>query len=249
MTLETVHPLPLDLREWALFIDIDGTLIDLAPTPSAIIIPKELPHQLAVVQRRAGGAMALVTGRAISAVDEMFHPNRLPVAGMHGAEMRDGAGTVTYKSVEPADLDPARLELDLLAKRWPGVILEDKGRALAIHYRQAPEAEPAIHNALGGILRGLGDSWKCQEGKMVVEIHPAAANKGDAVSTFMQSPPYLGRKPFVIGDDLTDETMFRIANDAGGRSVGVGNPPFDSIAQYRIGSADEVRDWIGRLAA
>lgn len=248
MEAELIDALPNNLSEWAVFIDIDGTLIDLAATPTGIHIPPELPAQLLTVSQRAKGAMALVTGRAIESVDAMFHPHQFVVAGMHGFEVRDASGAIHRKSVDKVSLDVARQQLAGLAVHWPGLIVEDKGLAVAVHYRQVPEAADAVHAAMEALQTTLGEAWKRQDGKMVVELHPAGANKGAAVSDFMAAPPFKGKKPLVIGDDLTDEAMFDFANSSGGRSVRVGDSIYPSAAKLKVGSANDVRCWIASLA-
>jgi trehalose 6-phosphate phosphatase len=245
---ELAEALPRDLQEWALFIDVDGTLIDLAATPSGILIPAELPIQLSLVWERTGGAMALVTGRSIASVDAMFAPYRFTVAGMHGYETRIGSGHVERREIDGSSLNPARQELEKLAAKWPGLIVEDKGLAIAVHFRLVPEAAEAVDAAMVLLQERLGEAWKRQNGKMVVELHPAGTDKGGAVSRFMKTGPFLGKKPLVLGDDLTDEAMFHFANSNGGRSVRVGDSVYESAAVFKVASAGDVRRWIGDLA-
>lgn len=243
------HPLPDDLSGWALFIDIDGTLIDLAATPESIVIPPELPRQLMKLSQKVDGAMALVTGRSIAAVDAMFEPYHFTVAGLHGAEIRRENAEILRQGLKAEALDRTRTLLQTFASRWPGMVIEDKGLGVAVHYRQVPEAAAAAAHAVDRLVKDLGYGWKRQDGKMVIEIGPSGTNKGMAVAHFMETAPYAGRKLLVMGDDLTDETMFRFANETGERSVRVGDPPFESIAQFKLDSADTVRSWIARMAA
>ena len=243
------HPLPDDLSGWALFIDIDGTLIDLAATPESIVIPPELPRQLMKLSQKVDGAMALVTGRSIAAVDAMFEPYHFTVAGLHGAEIRRENAEILRQGLKAEALDRTRTLLETFASRWPGMVIEDKGLGVAVHYRQVPEAAAAAAHAVDRLVKDLGYGWKRQDGKMVIEIGPSGTNKGMAVAHFMETAPYAGRKLLVMGDDLTDETMFRFANETGERSVRVGDPPFESIAQFKLDSADTVRSWIARMAA
>ena len=248
MEAELAEALPSDLREWALFIDIDGTLIDLAPTPTGIEIPADLPSQLLAVSQRSNGAMALVTGRSIEAVDAMFSPYQFVMAGMHGSEIRDVSGRIRRKQIDKSSLDPARSELGKLAGQWPGLIVEDKNLAIAVHYRQASEAESAVRSKMSAIHSMLGEDWKLQNGKMVVELHPSGSDKGTAISDFMGHQPFKGKKPLVIGDDLTDEAMFHYANGCGGRSVRVGDSLYVSAAEFKVGSAHDVRRWVASQA-
>ncbi|MHC1548724.1 trehalose-phosphatase [Phyllobacterium sp. K27] len=241
--------LPNNLHNWALFLDIDGTLVDLASTPTGISIPEELPGQLLSLFTQLDGAMALVTGRSIESVDAMFAPFQFPVAGMHGSEVRDGSGNLGRKLIDRLALDQARQELEKLTSRWPQTIIEDKGLAIAMHYRLVPEAERAVQATMSEVHSKLGDGWKLQSGKMVVELLPSGTDKGSAVADFMAMAPFKGRKPLAIGDDLTDETMFRFVNGASGCSVRVGEPLFQSDAQYKVHSAHDVRRWIAAVVA
>ncbi|TXR48765.1 trehalose-phosphatase [Phyllobacterium endophyticum] len=242
-------PLPSSLDGWALFIDIDGTLIDLATTPESIVVPPDLPDQLMKLSRKVGGALALVTGRSIAAVDTMFAPHHFTVAGLHGAEIRRENADILRHGLNAEALDRPRLVLQDFARHWPGMVIEDKGLGLSVHYRQAPEAATAAAHAVDRVVKDLGYGWKRQDGKMVVEIGPAGTSKGIAVAHFMETAPYAGRKFLVIGDDLTDETMFHYAREAGGRSIRVGDPPFESIAEFKLESASDVRSWIARATS
>lgn len=249
MKPEITEILPGNLHEWTLFLDIDGTLIDLASTPTGISIPEDLPSQLQSVSELAGGALALVTGRSISSVDEMFAPFQFAVAGMHGSEVRDSSGNIRRKLIDRTVLDQARQELEEITSRWPQTIIEDKGLAMAMHYRQAPEAERAVQAAMSAIHSRLGDGWKLQSGKMVIELLPSGTDKGSAIADFMTKAPFKGRKPLAIGDDLTDEAMFHYANRSNGRSVRVGEPLFQSDAQHKVDTASDVRAWIASMAS
>ncbi|MGH6862415.1 MAG: trehalose-phosphatase [Phyllobacterium sp.] len=240
--------LPTDLNGWALFIDIDGTLIDLAPTPTSIEIPPELSLQLLVVSERAAGALALVTGRSIEAVDAMFYPQQFAVAGMHGAEIRSASGALNRKQIDRMSFAHARAALTELAGHWPGLIVEDKGLAIAVHYRQNPGAADAVHARMTSLQAELGREWKLQRGKMVVELHPSGVGKGAAMAGLMADAPFKGKKPLAIGDDLTDEAMFDVANRCDGRSVRVGESAYESAARFKVGSAAEVRRWVAGLA-
>lgn len=247
MKSDSTGVLPKDLHNWALFLDVDGTLIDLASTPTGVKIPQELPGQLLSLFTQLDGAMALVTGRSIESVDAMFAPFQFPVAGMHGSEVRDGSGNLGRKLISRLALDQARQELEKLTARWPQTIIEDKGLAIAMHYRLVPEAERAVQATMSTVHSRLGEGWKLQNGKMVVELLPSGTDKGSAVADFMTMAPFQGRKPLAIGDDLTDEAMFRFVNGSNGLSVRVGQPLFQSDAQYKVNSPNEVRGWIAAL--
>ncbi|MBA8879652.1 trehalose-phosphatase [Phyllobacterium myrsinacearum] len=238
---------PDDLRRWAFFLDVDGTLIDLADTPDGVIMPPKLPHQIADLSARLDGALALVSGRSIQSVDTLFRPYRFPVAGLHGNEMRhEMDGSVSRTPVDEHRLDNAKRSFEGIVAKWPGVILEDKGAALAIHYRQAPAAFAEIDVCVTQLFLKLGPHWTRQDGKMVVEIRPSGANKGSALAKFMRSPPFAKRLPLAIGDDLTDEAMFKVANTLSGQSILVGSPGHVSQARSRVESPAMVQAWLGQ---
>ncbi|PYE89206.1 trehalose-phosphatase [Phyllobacterium leguminum] len=209
------------LGDWAVFLDIDGTLLDIAESPEAIRVPDGLSRDLAVLAEKLDGALVLVTGRSISFVDTIFPDTRFPVAGLHGAERRDAAGRVSR--VEPtADFLRAKEELQKRAARWPHVIVEDKQAAIAVHYRQVPQFEKDMRRLMDEIAAIAGPGWTLQQGKMVVELRPAVHDKGHALETFMAIPPFVTRRPLAFGDDVTDEAMFKAANARGGFSVRIG---------------------------
>ncbi len=245
---EINEKLPSDLRSCAVFLDVDGTLIDIAETPDQVIMPHHLPEQLAEVSLILNGALALISGRSIGSIDELFAPFRFPAAGLHGTEIRaQQDGEIDFERVDGAHLSSARQYLEPLAKHWPGLIVEDKGIAIAVHYRQAPEAASHVDRIVEGVLLELGSRWTRQDGKMVVEIHPSTSNKGAAIAKLMSAAPFKGRRPIAVGDDLTDETMFKFVNGISGRSIKVGASPHVSVANFAVDSPANVRDWISRL--
>jgi trehalose 6-phosphate phosphatase len=233
---------------WALFLDIDGTLIDLAETPDGIIVPDGLPGHLQNLSDHLGGALALVTGRALPYADRLFSPHVFPIAGLHGAERRDASGMVTR--FEPdATFEILKAEMLVEAARWPGVLIEDKGAAVAAHYRRAPEFKQEVETMMQRSLERAGSDFSLQFGKMVIEIRPSVASKGHAVEAFLAEAPFAGRLPITIGDDVTDEAMFRTANALGGHSIRItddASQPTD--AQAVIASAEELRRQIALLA-
>lgn len=240
-----------EFDRWALFLDIDGTLIDLAPTPDAVVVPAGLPVTLDAVSKKLGGALALVTGRALPYADTLFSPKTFPIAGLHGAERRTFDGIVDRVTVTPAfEALKARLVADTAG--WSGVLIEDKGAAVGAHYRQAPERHAELDAMMERAAAEIGDNFTLQRGKMVIEIRPARASKGEAVRAFLTETPFTGRLPVTIGDDLTDEAMFRTANSLGGISVRVGGPDLadgtTSQASRFLTSADELRNILAGLA-
>ncbi|MCB1445125.1 MAG: trehalose-phosphatase [Rhizobiaceae bacterium] len=233
--------------EWAVFLDIDGCLLDLAPTPDAIVVPADLPGTIERLRMRLGGALALVTGRGLGYADTLFDPFPFPIAGLHGAEMRGADG----RRIE-ADAPPAFAALKAMlveeARSMPGVLVEDKGAAVAAHYRLAPQFELALGERMRAFADAAGPDYALQLGKMVYEIRPARASKGDAVERFLRDPPFAGRLPLALGDDLTDESMFAVANARGGLSFRVGRPDAQTCAQGTVPSPANVRALIARAA-
>jgi trehalose 6-phosphate phosphatase len=234
-------------ERWALFLDIDGTLLDLAATPDAIQVPLSLPGDLDAVSVRLGGALALVTGRSLPFADGLFAPFRFPIAGLHGAEFRGADGATTVIAVTPAF---AGLKLRLAEKTaWmEGVLIEDKGAAVAAHYRLAPAYDTALEKIMRDFAEEAGPGWVLQPGKMVFEIRPARADKGEAVASYLEQPPFAGRMPIAIGDDLTDETMFALANARGGHSIRVGSLSTGSCALAKASSPSAIRSALATVA-
>jgi trehalose 6-phosphate phosphatase len=231
---------------WAVFLDIDGCLLDLAPTPDEIFVPPELPGNIERLRMKLSGALALVTGRALVYADALFDPFPFPIAGLHGAEMRGADGSQIYADAPPAF---ARLKAALVeeTKDMQGVLIEDKGGAVAAHYRLAPEYELTLGERMRAFAEAAGPNWALQLGKMVYEIRPARASKGDAVERFLSEPPFNGRLPIALGDDLTDESMFAVANARGGLTFRVGQRDAKTCAMGTIPSPRHVRDAIARL--
>jgi trehalose 6-phosphate phosphatase len=243
----TPFHLPSEVAGWAFFIDIDGTLIDIAQSPEAVHVPPWLPTALERLSERLGGALALVSGRAIAGIDALFAPAQLAAAGLHGDELRLPDGSAETEPPPPA-IAKLRPRLAALAAGWPGAFFEDKGSAIAVHYRGNPEAGPAIIAAIDGMIADVANELSAQPGKMVVEVKPARAGKDKAVRRLMAEAPFAGRRPLVLGDDLTDETMFRAANDLGGVAIRVGHGDRPTAAAYQLPDPAAVREWIAELA-
>jgi trehalose 6-phosphate phosphatase len=226
----------------ALFLDFDGTLIDIAGTPeSAKATPTEIAL-LAGLQRAANGALALISGRSIARMDELFAPLVLPAAGQHGAERRDAQGRRHRFRISAQALRPVAGGIRSFADRHRGLVFEDKGASFALHYRLAPELATAAYEAVREAAQPLGDAVEVQGGKMVVELKPAGCDKGRAIETFMQELPFAGRVPVFLGDDLTDEYGFRVVNRLGGHSVKVGEG--ESAARWRLENPAATRAWL-----
>jgi trehalose 6-phosphate phosphatase len=238
-------PAPTPSLDWCLFLDVDGTLIELAETPFDTVASDELKALLKSVAERLGGALALVSGRSIEYLDALFTPLRLPSAGLHGVERRKASGAMHGASFNDSQLDRARAALALLVQAHAGTLLEDKGRTIAIHYRMAPQFEPELRQAVTAITAQLGPNYHVQSGSMMLEIKPRGFNKGGAVKAFLQEPPFSGRTPVYVGDDLTDIDGFRVIDDQGGISIAVG----DRVqAQYHLDDPGAVRRWLEGIA-
>jgi trehalose 6-phosphate phosphatase len=231
----------------ALFLDIDGTLLDLAPHPDAVVVDDDVRGLLDALQGAHDGAMALVSGRTLADIDRLFAPRRFAAAGLHGLEWRQAATANAVLLPTPRGLRTLSVELADRLARFPGVLLERKGPALALHFRRAPEAEAAVCLAARDALARLGSGYRLLEGHCVVELLPAAANKGAAVQRFMAAPPFAGRRPVFIGDDITDESGFAAVNTLGGFSVRVGKSA-PTAARFTVGTVAAARHWLAGLA-
>lgn len=233
---------------WALFLDVDGTLIELAETPESVYVPLELKSLLGEVARRLDGALALISGRTIASLDELFDPLRLCASGVHGAERRGADGRLVRSPLDTTALRAVHEELAAFARVHEGVLLEDKKFALAVHFRLAPQLAEEVHEKTASIVARLGAEYVLQTGKCVYEIRPSATTKGTAVRTFMEQAPFAGRQPIYIGDDVTDEDAFEAVNALGGISVRVGAAA-TTRASYRLPSVVDVHRWIRELPA
>jgi trehalose 6-phosphate phosphatase len=233
---------PAPSADWAWFFDVDGTLAHIAETPESVRIDIGMRRLIQAIVANAGGAVALISGRSIADVDALFPGVRLPVAGQHGAERRDAAGALVGNPVAARELTGIRDELLTIARRHPGLRVEDKGLAIALHYRHAPQLAGYVHRAVRAIQARTGDDLQIQIGKRVVELVPAGIDKGSAVQHFMQEPPFRGRTPVFVGDDVTDEHAFAIVNDLDGYSVKVG--PGATSARWRLADVNAVREWL-----
>ena len=232
--------------EWCLFLDVDGTLIELTDSPFETYADADLKALLTEVAERLQGAVALVSGRSIEYLDALFAPLRLPAAGLHGVERRKASGIMHGASFVDSQLDPARVAFDALVETHPGTLLEDKGRTVAVHFRMAPQFESRVRETVAAVAAQLSSNYHIQEGNMMLEIKPRGFTKDSAIKAFMQEPPFSGRKPVFVGDDLTDLDGFKAVEDQGGISIAVG----DRVqAQYRVENVTAVRAWLKGIAA
>ena len=237
-------PAPAD--DWALFLDVDGCLLDFADAPDAVTVPLALRATLDALVQRLQGAVALVSGRSLASIDALFAPLELPASGLHGIEQRNRDRTVAAPSAPPA-LGAIGDEARQIAQRFPGALVEDKGAALALHWRMAPRAASALR-AFAEVALPRLPGYCLQHGDSVVELRPSNSDKGNAILTLMDEPPFRGHVPVFVGDDLTDESGFAIVNAHGGISVLVGDRE-PSAAHYGLPDPAAVRDWLAAIAA
>ncbi len=229
--------------EIALFLDVDGTLLEIAATPDAVKVPAALRNTLQLASQREGGALALISGRSIQELDRLFAPCVFPAAGQHGLEMRDANGRIARPRIDVALLDDARVNLSRLQESHEGLLLEDKGTALAMHYRLAPHLESSVSVAMAAIAQELKDDFVLRPGKCVLELAPRGYTKRGAIEAFMRQKPFAGRTPVFAGDDITDEDGFEAVNELGGHSIRVGGMEA-TAARHRYSSVSTVAAWL-----
>lgn len=209
----------LDPGTHAFFLDVDGTLIDIAPHPDLVAIPPDLPPTLEALARDAGGALALVSGRTIESLDALFGAGRFAAAGSHGAELRP-APSACVRHAAPLD-DTLRAAVRAVGAQFSGIFVEDKQTAVAMHYRARPELEETLRRALAAVVGARGDVVVLP-GRRVFEVKRSDLDKGTAVAAFLAQEPFAGRTPVFIGDDVTDEAGFAAVRAAGGIAICVG---------------------------
>lgn len=229
-------------HDWALFLDVDGTLLDLAATPDAVVVPDGLLSALVRAAKALGGALALVSGRAVADIDALFHPMQFPAAGIHGFELRPKSGPPLR--VAPLMTTAQRVTLTAVATGLDGVLVEDKAGAMAFHYRLAPDVREMLARRIEAVLGNDGfDDFDLRPGKMLWEVRRNGIDKGKAVEALMASPPFKGRVPVFVGDDETDLDGFAGARRLGGIALPVKDvspgPGFDGPA--------DVRTWVASL--
>jgi trehalose 6-phosphate phosphatase len=227
---------------WAYFLDIDGTLVDIADSPAGARLDPALRRLIAALHRCADGAVALISGRSIGDIDRLFPSIRFPAAGQHGIERRDAAGRISRHAFPSGELAWVRQRLGAAAARHPGLLLEDKGLSVALHYRRAPRLAGYAHRLVRSVGARLGAQFAVQTGKRVVEVKPAGKDKGVAVLEFLQEAPFLGRTPVFVGDDVTDEYGFATVNRLNGHSIKVG--PGRTAARWRLRDVRAVQRWL-----
>jgi trehalose 6-phosphate phosphatase len=234
------------LSETAILLDIDGTLLDLMPTPREVWVPPELANTLKRLMQRTSGALAMVSGRSLNDIDLIFAPDHFPAVGGHGAEMRIDPESESVAAHAPPMDKELKLRLAAIAKLSPGILLEDKGYSLALHYRLAPHAEKAIYAAVSLIRADLPNApIEVLPGKSVCEIKHSGFTKATGVRELMTREPFKGRRPFFIGDDVTDETVFAIMPDFNGLAFSVGRRAKGVAGHFD--SPSDVREFLAHL--
>jgi trehalose 6-phosphate phosphatase len=236
---------PAPRLNWAYFLDVDGTLIHFADTPEAVTVDRALVELVTKVFRETGGALALVSGRMISDLHHRFAMSQLPLAGLHGLERRDSSGQLWFHTAPLVAKSAIKEALAPALTRHSGLLLEDKGLTLALHYRRAPRLAGYVHQLVAHLVSLQGNGLEVQPGKYVVEIKPAGVDKGTAIAAFLSEQPFRGRRPVFIGDDLTDERGFAEVNKVKGVTVKVGPGP--SCACFRLPDVTAVHHWLGLM--
>ncbi len=245
--MKNQFPLPGRFAHWAFFLDVDGTLAEIAPTPCAVAIADHARDTVSRLVASCNGAVALISGRTIADVDRLFAPLHLPVAGLHGLERRTAGGQVSRAALEAPVLGAARGAFEKFAADHPGTLIEDKDIALALHFRQAPAAESDAEALIAVLTAASKGALVVQRGKMVLELRPGGSDKGTAVRAFMTEPPFAGRLPVFVGDDVTDEAGFATINEMNGISIRVGDGT-PTCARYDGVSVAAIHAWLDAAA-
>lgn len=235
-------PLPdVGDRHWAWFLDVDGTLLEIEKHPDLVAADRSLLRLLKRLNRACDGAVALISGRSLEQLEAIFNPLTLATGASHGLELRTPNGAI--RQLGKAVPAPTAERIAAFTARHEGLLLERKSVSLSVHYRERPDLEDEVLRTLQEIHAGMDSGFRLLRGKMVVELTPAAANKGSAIKSFMEMPPFAGRKPVFVGDDVTDEDGFTMVNAMGGLSVRIGNPD-GSAARWHFAKTSELRDWL-----
>ena len=227
----------------AFFLDIDGTLLDIEGHPDDVRIGRTELDLVSGLHRATEGALALISGRPLAGIDVLFQPLKLPIAGQHGAERRDASGKRHRHRFAVEALHAAAAPVRKFVARNEGLVFEDKGASVALHYRLAPQLQAAAKAVVEQAAKSAGGALEVQVGKMVYELKPAGVDKGGAIDEFMRDAPFAGRTPVFLGDDVTDEFGFRVINRLGGHSVKIG--PGETAARWRLADPAAAKAWLG----
>ncbi len=232
---------------WALFLDVDGTLLEVAETPQRVHVPERIKQLLVALTVRFDGAVALVSGRSLDDVDRLFAPLRFCVAGLCGCEYRESSGCVTRSSLHAEQLIEVGAKLKDLVRRHQELYLEDKRYGLAVHFRLAPQLRDEVHRAVIAACSDLRLQFAIEVGPCSVEILPASCSTATAISLFMQQAPFAQRIPVFLGNDAADEPAFHFVNGLGGISIKVGATEC-TAAHHRLSGVEDVVRWLERIA-
>jgi trehalose 6-phosphate phosphatase len=236
----------IDIATSAVLLDVDGTLLDIAATPLAVDVPPQLKRALGRIAEQTGGATAFVSGRPLTDLDRLFAPLKLPAVAGHGAELRVTGKGKPAKHDAPLGSD-LRGQVTAVAQTLDGIILEDKGYSLALHYRLAPQHAATVREALAAVCAPYPSSTiEVLPGKDVIEVKSSAFNKGTGIRELMKYPPFRGRRPLFIGDDITDETAFAVLPEFDGFGFSVGHE-LSGLAGH-FSTPRDVRQWLYRAA-
>lgn len=242
--LHTRPPLDLSPRDIAIFLDFDGTLAEIVDDPEAVGLTPGQLGRLERLARRLDGALAVISGRSIEQLDRYLAPLRLPLAGVHGRERRDGAGRLVGETIDDAGIAEVVTSAEAFAAVRPGVLVERKPASVALHYRAAPAfGAEVVDFAARRVAQARG--LTLLRGKMVVEIAAGHRTKGDAIADFLREHPFAGRRPVFAGDDVTDEDGFRAIAPHDGIAIKIGPGP--SEAPWRLESPRELHGWLEEL--
>ena len=242
---DVVSPSTVEAAAVAILLDVDGTILDIAASPRDVHLPPALARTLAGLAGHLGGALALVSGRTVADLDRIFAPLRLPAIGGHGAQTRPAGDRADVLSFAPRLDEALRRQLSRLAILLPGVLVEDKGSSIALHTRAAPQHADAVRDAVAAICAAGPAGVETLAGKAVLEVKPIGFDKGAAVRALMALPPFRGRRPIFIGDDVTDAAAFAVLPEFAGIGFSVGHL-FPGLAGS-FATPAEVRDWLSRL--
>ncbi|MGI9259812.1 MAG: trehalose-phosphatase [Gammaproteobacteria bacterium] len=237
----------VSLPDWptqaALFLDVDGTLLEFADKPHLVERP---PRFLALLERLAGETpVAFISGRSIVDLDRILAPHHFPLAGIHGAERRNHVGQHSQAAADPAALKEARAIIDAFHAEHDGLVLEDKAVGLALHYRLRPDLEEEVHALEQQLDEMLPSGYGVMRGKMLIEVYTSNVDKGTAIREFMDEEPFAGATPVFIGDDVTDEAGFAVINALSGVSIKVDRG--DTVARWRLSDVNAVIGWLEQV--
>lgn len=241
--------LPVPERNWALFLDVDGTISEIADHPDKAVVTQRVLVSLDAIRETLDGALALVSGRTIADLERMVHPLHLAAAGQHGAEWRLPDGRLTRADgLDPDNLMAARNAFRALAETRPGIVVEEKGLSLSVHFRKAPDAEAEIRTLARELVDTL-PGHHVSSGKSVVELRPNGVDKGRCISALMEVAPFAGRRPVFAGDDVTDEDGFAMVNSMGGITIRIGREGDQpTAAKWHCRDVPAFTDWLSRFA-